>query len=49
MTMQNARADIEMGYYDSVDGVTADFTIDVTCESCGRLVYRKEIREHRVY
>lgn len=39
------KGDFDFGYYPgdfSVDGY--DTTIDVTCESCKRLVYRKEIR-----
>lgn len=40
-----ASADIELGYYEGeIDGVTTDIKIDVTCSSCDRLVYRKEIR-----
>jgi hypothetical protein len=37
--------DFDFGYYPgefSVEGY--DTTIDVTCSSCNRLVYRKEIR-----
>jgi hypothetical protein len=42
-----ATADMDFGYYPgdfSIDGV--DVVIDVTCSSCGRLVYRKEVRDH---
>jgi len=39
-----AEADVEQGYYGGVDGVTVDMLIDVTCSSCKRVVYRKEIR-----
>ena len=38
-------ADLDFGYYPgefSMDG--ADAQIDVTCSSCGRVVYRKEVR-----
>lgn len=48
VTLQNDYADIEYGYYDSVDAITADFTIDIHCSTCKRLVYRKEIRQHGV-
>lgn len=41
-----AEAELEHGYYpgdsSSVDHI--DVSIDVTCSSCGKLVYRKEIR-----
>ena len=39
------KADFDWGYYPGdfcVDGY--DTTIDVTCTSCKRLVYRKEVR-----
>ncbi|MDP3938240.1 MAG: hypothetical protein Q8R92_08900 [Deltaproteobacteria bacterium] len=39
-----AKADLEVGYYGDVDGVQIDMTIDVTCSSCNRVVYRKECR-----
>lgn len=32
---------IENGYYGDVDGVKA--TIDITCDGCTRLIYRKEV------
>lgn len=38
-------ADLDFGYYPGefrMDG--ADAVIDVTCSSCSRLVYRKEVR-----
>jgi hypothetical protein len=41
-----ANADIEHGYNpgeDDIDGY--DITIGVTCSSCNRLVYRKEVRQ----
>jgi hypothetical protein len=41
-----AKGDYDFGYYPgefSVDGY--DVTIDVTCSTCGRLVYRKEVRQ----
>lgn len=40
-----AEAEIENGYYEgdySVEGI--DVCIDVTCGSCGKAVYKKEIR-----
>lgn len=40
-----AEADIENGYYEGdyyVNGV--DAVIDITCSSCTRLIYRKELR-----
>lgn len=46
MLKVSAEADIEWGYYPGdayVDSV--DVSIDVTCSSCKRLVYRKEIRK----
>lgn len=42
-----AEASLERGYYEgdvSVD--TIDVTIDVTCSSCNRLVYRKEVTRY---
>lgn len=41
-----AEGDYDFGYYPGdfdVDGY--DVTIDVTCSSCNRLVYRKEVRQ----
>lgn len=41
-----AEGDYDFGYYEgdfAVDGY--DVTIDVTCSSCNRLVYRKEVRQ----
>lgn len=41
-----ASADEYHGYYEGDQEVVAiDVKIDVTCSSCGRLVYRKEIRD----
>ncbi len=40
-----SRAEVESVYYEgdwSVDG--CDVKIDVTCSTCNRLVYRKEVR-----
>ena len=40
-----AEADIENGYYEGDYSVVGyDVSIDVTCSSCNRLVYRKELR-----
>ena len=39
------KGDIERGYYEGDFSIMGyDAVIDVTCESCGRLVYRKEVR-----
>lgn len=41
-----AKGDFDFGYYPGefeVDGY--DVTIDVTCSTCKRLVYRKEVRQ----
>lgn len=36
-------SEVEHGYYEGdIDGVETKVNIDVTCSSCGRLVYRKE-------
>lgn len=32
---------IQSGYYGDIEGV--DLTIDITCDGCERLIYRKEI------
>ena len=41
-----ATAEVETGYYpgDPVSVEAIDACIDVTCSTCNRLVYRKEIR-----
>jgi formate-dependent nitrite reductase cytochrome c552 subunit len=40
-----AKADIENGYYEGEYTVIGyDTVVDVTCSSCHKLVYRKEIR-----
>ena len=45
MLKAQAETEIEDGYYEGEYYVRgADITIDVTCSSCNRLVYRKEIR-----
>ena len=36
-----AECSLEIGYYDDVERV--DVTIDITCDGCERLIYRKEI------
>lgn len=38
-----AEADVSFGDYGSVDGI--EITIDVTCSTCKRLVYRKHIQQ----
>lgn len=38
-----AEADVSWGEYGQVDGITIH--IDVTCSTCKRLVYRKEIEQ----
>jgi len=40
-------ADVTFGDYGSVDGI--ETTIDVTCNSCNRLVYRKHIQQEGNY
>lgn len=40
-----ASAELEHGYYDDVWVDFIDLTVDVTCSSCKRLVYRKEVRQ----
>ncbi len=38
-----ASSELESGYYEGeIDGVETTVTIDVTCSTCGKLVYRKE-------
>jgi len=39
-----AETETEPGYYGETYVVGTDITIDVTCSSCKRLVYRKECR-----
>lgn len=36
----------ETGYYGESYIISIDTTIDITCSSCNRLVYRKEIRTY---
>lgn len=38
-----AYADCSCGEYGSIESV--EITIDVTCSSCNRLVYRKEVKQ----
>lgn len=34
---------VEIGYYGDVEGVNLATKIDISCHSCKRLIYRKEI------
>ena len=36
-------ASVEQGWYGGVASISLTQTIDITCESCKRLIYRKEI------
>lgn len=39
-----AQTEHEMGYYgDSVQNIEVWVDIDITCSSCGRLIYRKQV------
>lgn len=37
-----ASTEIEHGYYGVIEGVDVSFNIDIECEGCKRLIYRKE-------
>lgn len=37
------RSEIEEGYYGGVDSCDTTVNIDVVCDGCDRLVYRKEV------
>lgn len=42
-----ADSEIEWGYYPGeTEGVNVTTNIDITCETCKRLIYRKEIVQH---
>ena len=43
------KAEAERGYYEGdIDGIDVMIKIDVTCESCKRLIYRKECRKRTI-
>lgn len=44
MVQVSAEVELEHGYYGSVSLGEADAVVDITCSTCKRLVYRKEIR-----
>ena len=37
-----AESEVIDGYYGDVEGVDTTATIDITCDNCKRLIYRKE-------
>lgn len=44
MIKVSAEAELEYGYYGDAWVEKIDAVIDITCSSCQRLVYRKEVR-----
>lgn len=46
MLKVSSQAEMETGYYDDKWVESIDTTIDVTCSTCKRLVYRKEVRSY---
>jgi hypothetical protein len=37
------QTEVEIGYYGDACGVDTSTQIDITCEACERLIYRKEV------
>lgn len=46
ITMLQA-TELELGYYGDVESVNIQTKLDITCASCSRLIYRKEITKQR--
>lgn len=44
-----AASEISTGYYGDPDGCETVATIDVTCGSCNRLIYRKDVVGDTLY
>lgn len=43
------KTEVERGYYEGdIDGVDVAIKIDISCESCKRLIYRKEVAKRTI-